>query len=215
MVLGLTRRKGVPRRGGGGKPAKRASSHDGAGVGVLVAEHLGRVEVGGAVRVGWRGRVMDAAAVGVEAGVVVGRWGGTVVAAWSRLVVRRVPVVRRHLVHAGVGQGRRRHRRGGGRGPGLVLLLLGPAAAAAATVLLLISPVSCALVLLVTAAAAVLLAGRHHFHVPAELLPEVRRQSGAVHGAGHLHQVLGGVERHVLHAWNGMEWTHKIVRSNF
>ena len=90
----------------------------------------------------------------------------------------------------------------GGRGPGLVLLLLGPAAAAAATVLLLLSPVSCALVLLVTAA--VLLAGRHHFHVPAELLPEVRRQNGGVHGARHLHQVLGGVERHILHTWNGI-----------
>ena len=52
----------------------------------------------------------------------------------------------------------------------LVLLLLAPA------VLLLLSPVSCALVLLVTAA--VLLARRDDLDVPAELLPEVSRQSG-------------------------------------
>jgi hypothetical protein len=176
-------------------------SHDGAGVGVLVAEHLGRVEVGGAVAVGCRGRVMDTG-VGVEAGVV-GRWSGAVVAAGSRRV-RHVPVVRGHQVHAaGVGQGNRRHRCGGGgrgRGRGSIVLPLGPTV----LLVLLLCPVSCALALLVAAAAAVLLAGRDDFDVPAELLPEVRRQNGGVHGARHLHQVLGGVERHILHTWNGI-----------
>jgi len=42
----------------------RESSNDGAGVGVLVAEHLGCVEVGGTVPVGRRGRVMDTGVVG-------------------------------------------------------------------------------------------------------------------------------------------------------